>query len=74
MNQSFMHSVIAIAMLIGSSVLVTSCKEEGCTDPDAINYDPEVTESVDASCEYPVMSLDIESVVNGEPFAFDQVF
>lgn len=36
---------------------VTSCKKEGCTDPDATNYDEKAKED-DGSCEY--------AVVNGE--------
>lgn len=74
MNHSLFKPVLAVILLLGSSLLFTSCKQEGCTDPDAINYDPEATESVDASCEYPVLSLDIQSVVNGEAFSFDQVY
>lgn len=73
-NQSFIKPIAAVVLLLGASVLMTSCKQEGCTDPDSINYDPKATENVEASCEYPVLSLDIQSVVNGEVFSFDQVY
>lgn len=63
-----------LTMAVIFSVFFTGCKKDGCTDPTAINYDPEATESVDASCDYPVISLDIESVVGSEPFAFNQVY
>lgn len=74
MKQLSIKPFLAAFLLLGASVMMTSCKQEGCTDPNAVNYDPEATENVEASCEYPVLSLDIQSVVNGEAFSFDQVY
>ena len=38
-------------LLILSSIFIVSCKKEGCTDVDAINYDSDVNTN-DGSCEY----------------------
>lgn len=53
------------ATLIGSmSVVTTSCKKKGCTDPTAINYDAEA-EKDDESCEYEQGPAEVV-VVEGE--------
>lgn len=36
-------------LLIGSTILIYSCRREGCTNPDAVNYDPKAKVE-DGSC------------------------
>ncbi|MBR9920591.1 MAG: T9SS type A sorting domain-containing protein [Bacteroidetes bacterium] len=40
--------------------------QSGCTDPEAVNYDPDATEN-DGSCEYPPTSLALEQVTTLPP-------
>ena len=65
-------AILIMAMML--PIFFSGCKKDGCTDPTAINYDPEATESSEAACEFPVISLDIQSIVGAEPFAFNQVY
>lgn len=67
-------SPMALLVALCMSCSLSACKKDGCTDPTAINYDPEAVESVNESCEFPVISLNIVSVVGQEPFAFNQVY
>lgn len=40
-----------LPFLLAMSLVVISCKNKGCTDEDAVNYDPEAKKD-DGSCEY----------------------
>jgi hypothetical protein len=47
-----------LAILAVGCILFSSCRKEqkgvkGCTDPDALNYDPGALKADSASCEYP---------------------
>lgn len=39
-----------LVLFAGSSLTLSSCKKEGCTNPDALNYDPKADED-DGSCD-----------------------
>ncbi|MCX7955082.1 MAG: hypothetical protein N3A01_07830 [Bacteroidales bacterium] len=44
--------VLGLALIFGSSFFYSCKKKEGCTDKNALNYDPEA-EKDDGSCKYP---------------------
>jgi len=44
-------SLLLFASLILVSLSISSCQKEGCTDPNATNYDPEA-KSNDGTCRY----------------------
>lgn len=50
--------LILTAVLIGliSATTLTSCKEEGCTDPNANNYSMDADKD-DGTCTYPTINL-----------------
>ena len=54
-------SAMALGMVVGTA----SCKKEGCTDEDAINYE-EKAKKDDGSCEYDVVEVNGEETVSGE--------
>ncbi|GAB4375947.1 MAG: hypothetical protein Kow0075_02660 [Salibacteraceae bacterium] len=43
--------LVLTTVILGLAVISTSCKREGCTDPDAINYDSKAKKD-DGTCEY----------------------
>ena len=46
-----MFKLFAIVLLMVSAFSLESCKVEGCTDPDSVNYDASA-DTDDSSCEY----------------------
>jgi hypothetical protein len=45
---------------------MTSCKKtEGCTDPTALNYNPDADKSCDACCEYATPDVEPTTTING---------
>lgn len=53
-----MHKPLLLFFLLGTLLLISACRKEekdvkGCTDPDALNYDPGALKTDSASCEYP---------------------
>jgi hypothetical protein len=65
------------AWILLASFLFTACKkeEEGCTDPEALNFNPDATVD-DGSCEYPSAPSAILSFtheVDGEPLELNSV-
>ena len=42
--------ILSICLILG--LILSGCKTEGCTDPLALNYNPDATED-DCSCTYP---------------------
>lgn len=63
---------LMIAPLMGAFIMAgTSCKKEGCTDVDAINYDEDAKDD-DGSCVYPAsVQLNFEPMVGSQTFAFN---
>ena len=56
MKKILLNSIVLLTVVIGIGTLVSSvsacvCEMPGCTDPGALNYDPEATID-DGSCEY----------------------
>ncbi len=45
------QSIILLSTLLGLTITFQACKKEGCTDPDATNYDSKAKED-DGSCMY----------------------
>ncbi len=55
MRKTVKFMTIAI-FCIGITSTLTSCKEEGCTDVNADNYNPGAVKD-DGSCTYPIISI-----------------
>ncbi|MEZ4825922.1 MAG: MbnP family protein [Bacteroidia bacterium] len=65
---------IALAVLAFISLTFSSgCKEEGCTDPLAANYNPDAKES-DGNCVFPMLTLHFHSMVGDEAFAYNTTY
>lgn len=67
--------LIAILCLAAGTTFFSSCNQDGCTDPNAINYDPEVKND-DGSCVYGVdtmsaVTLHAHSKMGAADFAYD---
>ena len=56
-----------------SLIMLNGCKETGCTDPTALNYNPEAEKSSD-DCTFPTLSLDMNFVVGSEDFSFGTTY
>lgn len=56
--QTMLKNIKTIAMLIlaGTAITITSCKKEGCTDANANNYSEDAKKD-DNSCTYPTINL-----------------
>ncbi len=53
LNKNSAFLLLSIVGLVFSTLLLSSCaKEKGCTDPKALNYNPEAKES-SGDCQYP---------------------
>ncbi|MEO1447958.1 MAG: MbnP family protein [Bacteroidota bacterium] len=63
------YLLILVAFL---GLILNGCKTTGCTDPTAIDYDPDATESGD--CVYPNLMLHFHPLVGGEDLNFDNTF
>ncbi len=48
--KKYISLTLMLLLFAGSSLTLTSCKTEGCTNPDALNYDPKADED-DGSCD-----------------------
>lgn len=70
MKTKLPYLMILVAFL---ATVVSGCKSEGCTDPTAINYDPEATESSD-DCSYPNLMLHFHPVVGADDLSFDNTY
>lgn len=58
----------ALALLSVVATLSSCSKKEGCTDPAALNYDPDADKSCDNCCEYPAPNVEPTQVINGETY------
>lgn len=65
MKNAINHNIFSLILLfILSSLIFTSCtKEKGCTDPKALNYNPDAKES-DGSCKYAVSTPSAKASLN----------
>lgn len=70
MKMKLPYLIILAACL---ATILNGCKTEGCTDPTALNYDPEATESSD-DCSFPNLMLHFHPVVGGEDLSFDNTY
>ncbi|MEL7531176.1 MAG: MbnP family protein [Bacteroidota bacterium] len=71
MNRFSIFKLIALALLL--SAVLPSCKQAGCIDPAALNYDPEATEASD-DCSYPFLSLKLMPNVDGQTFTLGETY
>ncbi|MDX2248561.1 MAG: MbnP family protein [Bacteroidia bacterium] len=69
-------NIFKITLIVFSFFTLTftsGCKEKGCTDPLAANYNPDAKES-DGNCVFPALSLHFHSLVGEDVFAFNTVY
>jgi hypothetical protein len=63
-NLNLLVSTLALTMAVSS---LSSCKkDEGCTDPAAVNYDPAADK--DCCCEYATPESEPTQIINGETY------
>ncbi len=74
MDNSFFRLVLSAMLMMSFSLFTTSCKQEGCTDPDAYTFDPDAVKSDASACAYPTLVLEIASIVGDQPLVYDQVY
>lgn len=55
------------------ALFTTGCKEKGCTDPFAVNFDIEA-EKDDESCIYPELTLHLHQMVGDQELTIDQEY
>lgn len=67
-----MRKVLFLLVLV-TAVMINGCKETGCTDPYALNYDPEVEED-NAACTYPLLMLHLHPKVGSDDFAYNTTY
>ncbi|MEL6844831.1 MAG: MbnP family protein [Bacteroidota bacterium] len=65
--------VFLIILAFASVALLPSCKQVGCIDPAALNYDPEATEASD-DCSYPILTLNMSPVIDGQAFTLGEKY
>lgn len=67
-KQQFSTLVGALILLTLVATLPSCSKKEGCTDPTALNYDPDADKSCDDCCEYATPNSEPTQVINGETY------
>lgn len=67
-NHQVYLQVLGLSLLLIISASLTGCQEEGCTDPQAINYNNDADKSCDGCCDYRVGCMD-EDAMNYDPNA-----
>ncbi|MEZ4772115.1 MAG: MbnP family protein [Bacteroidia bacterium] len=69
-------SIFKIALTVIALIALTfssGCKEKGCTDPLAANYNPDAKES-DGNCVFPNLVLHFHSLIGDEVFSYNTVY
>lgn len=69
--KSTVYSLTLIIALIFAAAGLQSCKKEGCTDEDAINYDSEADKD-DDSCEYEELTFTVTTPAAGSTFGLGE--
>lgn len=67
------NSFILIFFLAFGLFSLNSCKNKGCTEPTAVNYDPDATEN-NGDCTFPQMSLMLNALVGDEPLTLGDTY
>jgi hypothetical protein len=67
-REHFTALTAAIALLTVVAPLSSCSKKEGCTDPTALNYDPDADKNCDGCCEYATPNSEPTQVINGETY------
>lgn len=65
--------ILTMSLSLIALISLQGCKETGCIDPNAINYNPDAVESSD-ECAYPQLSLQLMPKINGEDFQLGTVY
>jgi hypothetical protein len=65
-----MKTKLFILAITAATFTITSCNQDGCTDPAAINYDADAKDDV-GSCTYPGVTLHFHSKMGTADFAYD---
>lgn len=55
----------AIGILLMAAPMTSCKKTEGCTDPTALNYNPDADKSCDGCCEYATPDVEPTTTING---------
>lgn len=65
-----MKTKLFIMAVTAATFAISGCQKDGCTDPDATNYDAEAKDD-DGSCAYPGVMLHFHSKMGTADFAYD---
>jgi len=74
-NRSYIH-VLGLCVLLLMSAFLTGCQEEGCTDPEAINYNQDADKSCGGCCEYPenaTVKVKMSHNIDGQPLELNKM-
>jgi hypothetical protein len=64
--------ILSVSLTLLALLFTQGCKEEGCIDPNAINYNPDATESTD--CTYPSLRLHFHPVVGDQDLVLGETY
>lgn len=73
MNKLTTNRVFTYIVSVILVFALSSCNKQGCLEPGSLNYEPDATED-SGDCEFPMISLNLNSVVGNEDFAVGQIY
>lgn len=68
----YLIQTLLLSLLLPGLLSLQSCKQEGCTDPTAVNYDPDAKEG--GVCVMPELMLHFHPMLGSQDFALNQVY
>ncbi|MEM7657988.1 MAG: MbnP family protein [Bacteroidota bacterium] len=64
--------ILSVSLSLLALLFAQGCRQDGCTDPTAINYNPDATESTD--CTFPSLMLHFHPVVGDEDLTLGETY
>jgi len=67
-------SMVLWASVALTTISLSSCKKEGCRDPEALNYDADAQKECDHCCEYEdhgEVKVTVNHKIDGQALQFD---